>query len=248
MGDSYFEDLKRFNKKHDSGIALYYANMMQCIQRDMMYNHDTAEKIPRRVFNTLLNSGDISEYSTNPDYPVCGNLSNYEVGIGKNVLNFGMELNTLVARLQFVLSEAPDLIQEFAQQLYFLKPGILQALRKHPRFHTMSRKEIWEELFRFSAVMKFEEVKIPIYLHLDRIYMETLLPRNDIYCETVDENMEDVQMMDIVHTITAEQEIGLKTTVCLHRGAEIVFYDVRPSDDGYFIEKQASKHVDENNN
>jgi hypothetical protein len=241
MSDATFQELKEFDDATDANLALHYANLLICVEKNMIYNIDTGKRIPRRVFNQMVKDDQIGQYSTNPAHPVCGDLSDYHVGLGKDIVEFGQRLDLLVSNLIFTIEQLDDGLMEFAQSLYFISPELLQALRVHPYFRPMmSKRELWEELIRFSAEVKGAKSKIPACLHIDRFYMKSVLNSMDTYHENISTTTSELEMEGLVIDIASEQEFGIETAVFLHRGDKTHLYMVTLGREvGYEFELQA---------
>jgi hypothetical protein len=239
MSRPFFFELKEFDDSHDANLALHYAHILMCVQKGMMYNIDTTERVAKRVFERKLAEGAIGEYSDNPNHPVYGDLTEYQNGLGEEVVKFGQELNLLVSNLIFTIENLEEGLSEFAQALYFVTPELLLALKTHPHFRPiMSRRELWEELLRFSARMNDEDVKIPAYFHIDRYYVDLLLNPDHDHVENLPTSTSDLEMESVAISIANEQEFGAPATISLRRGREVHRYTITLGREvGYEVKK-----------
>lgn len=240
MTESIFSQLFEFNDTHDSNLAFNYANIMLCLEKDMMYNIDTGKRVRRSVFNTLKENGKIGEYSDNPTHPVFGDLSDYQDGLGKDIVKFGQELDNLVSDLIFTIEEIGEGLIEFAQALYFISADLLLALKTHPHFRPiMTDRRLWEELIRFSSELNNVKVKIPVYFYIDRFYMDSVLNSEHEYVEYVSSTMSDNEMRKLAIVIAQEQEFGFDTSVVFRQGNKTRTYIVGLEREfGYTIRSQ----------
>jgi hypothetical protein len=235
MSDSIFFNLSEF-EAHDTNVALHYANIITCTNKNMMYNLDTGKRVPKRVFDVMVKNELVEEYSSNPDHPVFGDLHSYTNGLGESIVEFGQDLDVLVSDILFMIKQSDDDIIEFAQQLYFVSPELLQALKVHPFMApVMSRREIWEEMIRFGAKLKGQNPKIPMYFYIDRYYMNSVLPTSNEYYEEIPSMTAD-EIKGLLISIGNEQEFGEETIVTLQEGSQThVFTLVLGIHSGYEI-------------
>jgi hypothetical protein len=213
-----FKSLETFDKTHRGNVLRAYADILTCVNLKMWYDLDKGQKVPQLVFDVMLENGDIVQYSKNPEHPVFGeDVGEYESGLGSEIISMASDLGILVADLVFTIKEVEEGEKEFARAMYLRTPELLLALTVHPQFGPTLRRSFWEELIRYEAQVLHEKAIIPPVLHLDRRYLDMMLPRPSYYEESIPESMRDVEMRGLVIQIASEQRFGQEMTVVLKK-------------------------------
>ena len=215
-----FASLEKFDKTHDGDVMRAYADILTCIDLKMWYNLDAAEKVPQRVFDIMVQEGEINEYSKNPEHPVFGeDVQAYESGLGAQIIAMATDLNVLVSDLIFTIQqlENEEGEKKFARVMHSRTPELLLALSIHPHFAPTLKRTFWEELITYEATILRETPSIPVVFHLERWYLDTMLPRTPYYTETVRDSIRELEMKGLIIQIASEQRFGQTFTVVLKK-------------------------------
>lgn len=244
MKKSFFTELIDFDENHDVELGLHYSNLVRCVGKNMWYDLDTGKLVPDRVFKLRIASTSeedkIEAYSSNPEHPVFGSdVEDYLQNLGPEIVKYSQEVSILCQNIKTTLDSDPSLLKDFSQTLTFVSIELLQALRvNHILKPIMSKREVWEEIFRFSSATKREHnFKMPSDLHLDRVWIQAHSSRSQSrYVETIKTTMEENEMNGLVLTIASEQEFGTRTEVVLVGDQENSFV-VTSTLEGYEVKR-----------
>jgi hypothetical protein len=222
-----FKSLETFDKTHKADTLRAYADILTCVNSKMWYNLDNGEKIPQRVFDVRLKNGEFSQYSKNPEHPVFGeDVEGYESGLGRDIIAMAADLDVLVSGLVFTIKELEQGEKEFAHAMYLRTPELLAALTVHPQFGPTLKRTFWEELILYEAQILHEKAVIPAVLHLDRRYLDMMLPRPAYYEEVILDDMRELEMRGLVIQIASEQRFGQEMSVVLKKSHMSHYYTV----------------------